>query len=356
MESPLHSLSAARPAAWQDVGGVSLAAGYGDFAAEAAAVEQAAGVMDWSAGGVIGVRGPDAALFLNGVATNNVKALATGRAQENLLCATKGKILHAVTVARTKPDEFLVLAGPGETEAVARHLETYHVREDLVLGVTGLARLDVLGPRASQALECAGVAPPAPGRLAAQARDGAPLLALHLPLGALPRFALLMPPAAAPDVARRLLEAPGARLVGLSAWDEARIWARVPRFGPDFGPEHLPAEAGLYTHMAFDKGCYVGQEIHARMHYRGHPNRKLAALSIPESAAAALQPGAMLYREGQAAGQITSLARLPRDGTRAAIALVRYPLAEARLPLATAADGPETAVVLPLATDLGGGK
>jgi folate-binding protein YgfZ len=356
MESPFQSLSTAQPATVQTADGASLATSYGDFAAEAAAVEQGAGLMDWSASGVIGVRGPDAAVFLNGVATNNVKALATGRGQENLLCATKGRILHAVLVVHTKPDEFLVLTEPGETEAVARHLETYHVREDLVMGVTSLARLDVLGARAPQLLERRGIAPPAPGHCAANPRDGAPLLMLHMPLGALPRFVLLAPPATALSLARALLEDPSARLVGLSAWDEARIWARVPRFGPDFGPDHLPGEASVYTHMAFDKGCYVGQEIHARMHYRGHPNRKLVALSILESAAAALQVGAALYREGQVAGQITSLARLSRNGTRAAIAMVRYPLAEARLPLATAADGPETIVVSPLASDLGIGK
>jgi folate-binding protein YgfZ len=356
MESPLHTLHSARHAVFQDVGGKPVPAGYGDFGAEADAVERGAGIMDWSAGGVIGVRGPDAALFLNGVTTNNVKALAKGRAQENLLCANKGKILHAVWIVRTKEDEFLVLTEPGETDAVARHLDSYHVREDLVMGVAGLSRLDVLGPLAPRAVERAGLALPAAGMFAPNLHGGAPVLTLNLPLGALPRFSLLVPPPAAPGVVEALLNDPAARLVGLAAWDEARIWSRVPRFPTDFGPDHLPAEAGLYTHIAFDKGCYVGQEIHARMHYRGHPNRKLVAVTIPEAAAARLNVGGDLYEGPEVAGHLTSLAQRGRNGVRAGIAMIRYPLAAERIALAAVAGGPAEVAVAPVATDLGSAR
>ncbi|HEX7926744.1 MAG TPA: hypothetical protein VF678_04070 [bacterium] len=353
MQSPLHALHSANHAVLQDVAGKPVPVGYGDFGAEADAVEHGAGVMDWSAGGVIGVRGPDAALFLNGVTTNNVKALAKGRAQENLLCASKGKILHAVWVVRTKDDEFLVITEPGETDAVMQYLDTYHVREDLVMGVAGLSRLEVLGPRAPQALAAAGLTLPATGTYAPNAHGGAPVLTMHVPLGALPRFMLLTPPPAAPGVVEALLKEPSARLVGLTAWDEARTWAKVPRFPVDFGPDHLPAEAGVYTHIAFDKGCYVGQEIHARMHYRGHPNRKLVALAIPEPSAADLRVGSELFHGAELAGHITSLAQRPRDGLRAAIAMIRYPLAAARTALSPAANAPAVMGVAPVASDLG---
>ncbi len=352
----MEALHVAHHARFQDTPGKPVPLGYGDFTAEAEAVARGVGVMDWSACGVIGVRGPDAAVFLNGITTNNIKALPKGRAQENLLCASKGKILHAVLVVHTKEDEFLVITEPGEVNAVERHLETYHVREDLVMGIAGLSRLDVVGPQSGAAMERLGFASAEPGSFKTGLHGGTPVLTLNHPLGVQPRWMLLLPPLAAAGLVEDLLAMPQARLVGLDAWEESRIWAGVPRFGVDFGPDHLPAEAGIYTHIAFDKGCYVGQEIHARMHYRGHPNRKLVAVRAPEAAAAELLAGSNLFHEGQAAGQVTSLARLSRDGQRAAIALVRYPIAAERTLLALAVQAPATVSVNNLATDLGGAR
>ncbi len=352
----METAQTAHPAHRQETPGKPVPLGYGDFGAEAAAVENGAGVMDWSACGVIGVRGPDTAVFLNGVTTNNIKALPKGRAQENLLCATKGKILHAVLVVHTKDDEFLVITEPGEADAVALYIENYHVREDLVLGIAGLSRLDVLGPQAAAAIERLGCAPAPAGAFTSHTQRGLPVLALNLPLGGLPRWIVLLPPPAALGVVEALLAAPRALRVGLDAWEEARIWAGVPRFGVDFGPDHLPAEAGIATHIAFDKGCYVGQEIHARMHYRGHPNRKLVAVRMPDAAAAGMQVGSHLYQGDPVAGQLTSLARRSRAGQRAGIAMVRYPLAAGGSALAPAAGADASIAVRPLATDLGGSR
>jgi len=353
MVESLSALHTARHAVLGEARGRPVPLGYGDFAGEVEALGSGVGVLDLSACGVIGVGGRDAALFLNGLLTNNVKTLGLGRAQENLLCATKGKILHAVLLVRTKEEEFLVVTEPGELEAVAAHLDGYHVREELRMGVVPLARLDVLGARAEAALSGLGFALAAPGHFVPNRGGGAPVLTLALPMAALPRQVLLLPAPAAAALAQALLDRAAARLVGLEAWDEARIWAGWPRFGTDYSPDHLPAEAALYTHIAFDKGCYVGQEIHARMHYRGHPNRKLVTVDLAEAATQGLAAGSPLYHGGQPAGHLTSLARLARDGRRRGIALIPYPLAADRTALATTAQGPAEVAVSPLATDLG---
>ena len=325
----MQAVHAAHHAVLGQAGGKPLPLGYGDFAGEVEALEHGAGIVDFEACGVVGVRGPEAALFLNGVTTNNVKALAIGRPQENLLCGTKGKILHAVTVLRIKDEDYLVLTEPGELDAVAAHLDAYHVREDLQMGVAGLTRLDVIGPQGETALRAAGIAP---GQLL-QTFAGAPLVAVAHALGPHPRWLLLTAAALAPRLIEALLSG-GARLAGFEAFDECRLWARVPRWGVDFTPEHLPAEAALYTHIAFDKGCYVGQEIHARQHYRGHANRKLVAVSVPESAAAGLRVGAPLFLGAEEAGKLTSLSKLARSAgaagapVRQGIALVRYAVAD----------------------------
>jgi folate-binding protein YgfZ len=124
----------------------------------------------------------------------------------------------------------------------------------------------------------------------------------------------------------------------------------------DFDRDFLPAEAGLYTHLSFNKGCYVGQEIHARMHYRGHPNRKLMAVDWPESEPFTARGGAELFHQDEAVGRLTSVARLPHASRRHGIALVRFALTQPPTPLSL---GPASAPLVqmrPLATDLGAPK
>lgn len=360
MES-MQSVHIAHHAVLHQIGGKPLPLGYGDFAAEVEALERGAGVVDLEACGVIGVRGPDAALFLNGVTTNNIKALAVGRPQENLLCATKGKILHAVTVLRIKEEDYLVITEPGDLDRVATHLDTYHIREDLQMGVAELTRLDVIGPQAEAALRGAGLDP---ARLIQPFGGAGVILATH-PLGAHPRVVVMVPAPVAPLLVAALLKA-GARLAGYEALEECRIWARVPRSDADFTSEFLPAEAALYDHIAFDKGCYVGQEVHARQHYRGHANRKLVAVDIPEQAAASLHIGSSLFLGAEEVGRLTSLSRSARPGgsgtvsepapVRRGIAIVRFAVATDRPALASAADQPAAIALSPLATDLGAAK
>ena len=350
----MQAVHAAHRAVLQEIGGKPLPLGYGDFAGEVEALESGAGVVDLEACGVIGIRGADAALFLNGVLTNNVKALAKGRLQDNLLCDNKGRILHAVTLLRTKDDEYLALTEPGDLAPVSAHLDAYHVREELDMGVAGLTRLDVMGARAGEVLRAAGIDP----GLLIQPALGAAVVCAAYSLGGHPRLLLLAPTALAPRLVEALLAA-GARLAGYEAYDECRIWARVPRFGVDYLTDALPAEAALYTHIAFDKGCYVGQEIHARQHHRGHANRKLISVDLPEWGAGAAGAGTRLFQDGQDVGRLTSLARLARPvgsgqaPMRRGIAMVRYSIAVEQPPLSLGADQPAAVTVHPVATDLG---
>jgi folate-binding protein YgfZ len=354
MQSPSSVLSTQATDLHQ-VGGRPLPMGYGDFEAEVEALTHGAGLVDLTASGVVGVRGPDAAAFLNGVVTNNTKTLPVGRIQDNLICNTKGKILHAVILLRIKEQDYLVGTEPGELEAVAAYLDLYHVREDLELGVAGLVRLDLIGPQGETVLRSAGIDPNA----LIQSFAGASVVVTPYPLGQHPRRFLLAPMALVPQLIAGLVAA-GAKLAGYAAYDECRIWAKVPRFGADFTSDFLPAEAAVYTHIAFEKGCYVGQEVHARQHYRGHANRKLVTVDIPVEAAADLHPGSPLYAGDQDVGTLTGLskralpvpeAKLPL--ARRGVAVVRYAVASECQPLALSTGGPALVRVQPLATDLG---
>jgi folate-binding protein YgfZ len=84
--------------------------------------------------------------------------------------------------------------------------------------------------------------------------------------------------------------------------ERARIEAGVPAWGKELDDSILPAEAGLdETHISFTKGCYPGQEPIARLHYRGHANRRLRRLEVD-----AAQPGDEIVWDGKAVGRITT--------------------------------------------------
>ncbi len=109
----------------------------------------------------------------------------------------------------------------------------------------------------------------------------------------------------------RLVEqAPAAN--GSGDWEVARIEAGIPRFGREFGPDSMPAEAGLVERaVSFTKGCYPGQEPIARLHYRGHANRGLRGLAFPGDVP---EPGAAITAADREVGRVTSVADSPRFG------------------------------------------
>jgi aminomethyltransferase len=109
------------------------------------------------------------------------------------------------------------------------------------------------------------------------------------------------------DLARaeELIDADVRPTVDAETFERARIEAAVPAWGKELDESILPAEAGLdETHVSFTKGCYPGQEPIARLHYRGHVNRKLRVLEV-ESA----QPGDEVVFDSKTVGRVTSAVR-----------------------------------------------
>ena len=136
-----------------------------------------------------------------------------------------------------------------------------------------------------------------------------------------------------------LLEA-GAVEVGPEAVEILRIEAGMPRFGAEMGAETMPAEAGIVeATVSFTKGCYIGQETVARLHYKGRPNRLLRGLrlSAPAPAGAALRLGE------KEVGALGSAAVSPALGP-IALAIVRRE-AEPGAELAVGEDGVTARVV-----------
>ncbi len=99
-----------------------------------------------------------------------------------------------------------------------------------------------------------------------------------------------------------------------------RVEAGVPRYGAELDEQVMPAEVGVVDRaVSFTKGCYVGQEPVARLHYRGHANRSLRALAP----AVVPGPGAVVVSGEREVGRVTSAVESPSLGGPLALAVVR---------------------------------
>jgi folate-binding protein YgfZ len=241
------------------------------------------GLLDRSERGKLLVSGAEAADYLQGQLTNDVEAIGPSEGAYAALLDRKGHMQGDMRVLRPGEEPDLLLdTEPEALEAVRRHLAMYKIgREVDVVDVTAeRALLSLIGPRA---VEIAGSAV-LPENLCEEVTiAGTTVLAIGTATG----IDLTFETEARERVAEALLAA-GAAEVSPEAVEILRIEAGRPRFGAEMGTETMPAEAGIVEQaVSFTKGCYIGQETVARLHYKGKPNRHLRGLKLSGTA----QPG-----------------------------------------------------------------
>jgi folate-binding protein YgfZ len=246
------------------------------------------GLLDRSERGKLIVSGSEAAEYLQGQLTNDVEALAPGEGQYAALLDRKGHMQADMRVLRVSPEEIWIDTEAEALEAARRHLEMYKIGRDVAIADLTAERaiLSLIGPRG---VELAGTAVLPEHSFEETAIAGVACLAV----GAGDGIDLIAKSADAEPLRDALLAA-GAAEVGPEAAEVLRIEAGLPRFGAEMSIETMPAEAGIVERaVSFTKGCYIGQEPVARLHYKGRPNRRLRGLelSAPASAGAGLRLG-----------------------------------------------------------------
>jgi tRNA-modifying protein YgfZ len=273
------------------------------------------GLVDRSERGKLSLSGPQAAEMLNGQLTNDVEALEPGGGCYAALLTNKGKMLADVRVLRTpQPQAELWL----DTERIALQALFDALRRGVVGWQAQLhkrtlqqALLSLVGPAAAAAV---GVDPGwATTEHANRAAEigGAPVLIVATDLG--------VDVVCGADDAPRVRDALAVPEVPEAAAEVLRVESGRPRYGIDASETTIPQEAGLNDRaVSFTKGCYIGQETVARLHYRGRPNRNLRGLrlSAPVASGTALRLG---ERE---VGRVGSSVLSPRHGP-IGLALVR---------------------------------
>jgi len=300
---------------------------YGDAAAEYAAVRNGgAGVIDLSARGRMLVSGSEAVMFLNGLITNDMKTLAPNSWMAAAFPNVQGRLLAAVRVLN-RGENFLIDTESATHETVGKLLDRFTLAGDFrVADVTDqIITLSIQGKAAPKTLSEIFPEPPAmipPQNLVlAQSPDYGAVTIIRATHTAEDGFDLFIEADRAPRLWKRLLEA-GAKPFGMDALEVMRVEAGIPRYGIDMDESTVVSETNLDDAISFTKGCYVGQEIIARIKYRGHVAKKLTGIVLDEDAS--LNDPAIFSADDKSIGRATSSTFSPRLNRRIALAYLKY--------------------------------
>lgn len=325
---------------------------FGPYEAEYAAIHKGAAIFDMAFRGTVELTGKDRLDLLHRLTTQDVRSLPSGQARRGFLLDKAGHIQADVVVINLA-DRTLLDVDLADAPAVAQAVERMVFSEDVQVrdASADFVHLGLLGPAAPKLLhhvtgqQPAAIEPAAAwlidhrgATLVIHRRDEAGPLGLHV----------LTPTAIAADVYAALTEAvgglnpdpapgivPGAegqpkrtilgRGIGWMAYNTARIEAGSPLFHVDFGPDSLPHETAILSQaVSFTKGCYLGQEIVARMQSLGHPKRLLVGLRLPDDRLP-IAGSQILTADSQVVGGVTSSTLSPLLGqTAIALAVVKW--------------------------------
>jgi folate-binding protein YgfZ len=323
----LHEFHRDAGAVFGEVNGREVVSHYGDWLAEYAALREGAAVLDLSFRGRLCVLGADAQRFLNGQVTNNVKDLQIGEGCYAALVSAKGKLQSDLNIYRLE-NEMLLDFEPGQSEAVTQRLEKFVIAEDVQ--VVDVARdyglWSVQGPKAAEA--ATGLSPQfmaPPKAMALTKIEEAALGEIYVtktPRLRSQGFDLFVPEAAMKDAVERLLSR-GGRLCGWQALETARIEAGVPRFGADMDETNLAPEALDTRAISYAKGCYIGQEVIARIRTYGQVAKSLRGLRLGGKGKEVPPKGTKLFLGEKEMGSITSAVWSPALQAIIALGYVR---------------------------------
>jgi folate-binding protein YgfZ len=342
---------------------------FGELELEYAALRKGAVLLDQPYRGTLEVTGAERLEFLNRMLTQELKDLAPFHARRSFWLNRKGRVESDLRVielgGRTLLDVDVLSA-----ERTLKSLQAFVIAEAVNLRdiTEETHRFAVHGPQASALLRA--VSKPVAGQPLSDLADGGATVVTIAgresvidrdDAAAEPGFELLVKRDDAPAVYEQLLETGlahdgngggfGLRQAGWHAFNIARIEAGSPLFNLDFGPDSLPHETGvLRDRVSFTKGCYLGQEIVARMESRGHPKQQLVALRFdqsqtrtglgePRQPVTGSQVWAAKAREGDPVGAVTSSTLSPMlGGEPICFAMVKFEHTPAGTQLLVAAD------------------
>lgn len=247
-----------------------------------------AGIIDLTHWGALRLSGGDRVRFLNNMITADIATLGSGHGRRAALTTVKGKLI-AELVVLARADAIDVLVAQGDTTAVREVLDKHIIADDVVLEDVSrdTAVIAVEGPQCREVvwrLIPDAPIPLEPLQFTETEYQGTPVTVLRHTVTGEKGMHVIVPADAAARIRGFLVQsgrAEDALLCGRAAWNMRRVEAGLPWWGEDVA-DNFPKESRLDDLVDYNKGCYLGQETLARMHFRGHPNWLLEGLRCPQ--------------------------------------------------------------------------
>jgi folate-binding protein YgfZ len=301
-------------AEFEDFLGSEIPSTYGDEEKEYWAIRNNVAVRDVSFFGKVKITGKDAQNFLHRMISNDVQSLQPGKGIWALFLDIKGHVQGDFKLYRFQ-DFMMMILQRHALERVVKGLDRYVISEQLrMIDVTEeFGLFQILGPNATAVLQSKGVQTLPTDELSFQSVsiNGIETQIIRMGTG----YSILMPAASAVDLLNFLDLQP----VGQRAFNIFRIETGLPVLGLDFDDTNLPQESRLDKAISFNKGCYLGQEVIARLDAQGHVNKILMGLESE----AELKPQQKLYFGEKEIGRITSAAYSPLRKLNVGLGYVR---------------------------------
>ena len=278
--------------------------------------------------GLLRMTGEDALDLVDRLSTNEVVERPAGSGVGTVLTTNKGRVVDLLTILYMS-ERLLMLTSPGNQQRVIDWIDEFTFGEEIELeDVTEkMGMVTVIGPRGAEVVGALGTNV---GALSAYqcveaTIEGAEAVVYRCGIGLEGAYNVIVPSGSVGVVWKALVGA-GAEEMDAEAYEAFRIGAGAPVYGAELGEEVNPLEAGLWEAVSFTKGCYVGQEVVARLNTYEKVKRHLSRLSLDDGVSP--ERGASLTVEGKDAGKITSVAPVAVSGGRAALGYVRKKYAE----------------------------
>ena len=292
------------------------------------AVRQGVGVVDLSYRGRLRFTGSDRAAYLHRITSNDVEGLAIGEGNYATILTNRGKIIADMNVYVFE-DSIGIETNAETTLSLYQELDKYLIADDVIIEdfTERTGTVGVHGSKSAELLqEVCGFDVrnlPAYHSLVDEI-DGRRIICVRANETGEVGYNLCTVSESMEWLWDTILtkgRAFSAEPVGLTALNTLRIEAGIPRYGAELDDSIFPGEAELEGAISFEKGCYIGQEIVARMKYRGHPNRLLRGFEIVSEAPP--QSGDRLFAEDKEIGWIASAVVSPTLGKTIGMGYVR---------------------------------
>ncbi len=271
--------------------------------------------------GLIAVSGKESVQFLDGLISNDMKTLEDGGQMLAAFPNAQGRLLAVVRVVR-QGDSFLFETEEATREKVFKNLFRFTFAGDFfVEDVSAQFRY----------FELFGYVPPVELGEGGVRYEGGRSVGCFV----------------GSDLAEAFLETLGELdlvLISNDVYETLRIENGIPLYGIDMDETTIVPELGLDGLISYNKGCYIGQEIIARIHFRGHVAKQLTGLTMSEPGAIATG-SELTTADGKNGGRITSVTFSPKLDKTIALAFVRYDYLTERTELLV---GDTTATEMPL--------